>query len=161
MKLIIINGAPGVGKTTVGRLVYSQLKNSAFLDGDEVWRINPFEVNEKTKGIVENNINFVLRNYFVSGYEHVVLAWVLHHQSIIDRLINQLDSLKPEIHILTLVADEDALLDRLKADTEITRSPAIAKDRLRQSLILESKKIDTTGVKPEETAWSILSIVNT
>ena len=44
VKLIIINGAPGAGKSVVGNLLFSRLDNSTFLDGDDVWRINPFEV---------------------------------------------------------------------------------------------------------------------
>ena len=159
MKLIIINGAPGIGKTTIGRLLHNRLSNSAFLDGDEVWRINPFEVNEKTKSLVEKNITLVLRNYFEAGYEYVILAWVLHQQSIIDRLVSHLDDLKPEIHIFTLVADESTLVARLQDDAQTTRNPDTATDRLRQSQLMETNKIDTTGAKPEEIVREIIDSV--
>ncbi|MBI2851397.1 MAG: AAA family ATPase [Chloroflexi bacterium] len=159
MKLIIINGAPGIGKTTVGKLLHNRLSNSAFLDGDDVWRINPFEVNEKTKGLVEKNITLVLRNYLEAGYEYVILAWVLHHQSAIDRLISRLDDLAPKIHIFTLVANEDTLVSRLQADKKIARNPAIARVRLRQSQLMETKKIDTTEVKLEEIVKEIMRSV--
>ena len=160
MTLIIINGAPGIGKTTVGRLLHNQLSHSAFLDGDDVWRINPFEVNDKTKSLVEKNIAQVLRNYFEAGYAYVILAWVLHQQSSIDRLISNLDDLKPKTHVFTLVVDKDTLIARLKADSQTTRNPEIAKDRLRQSLLLGTRKIDTTGAKPEEIAKEILKSVH-
>ena len=75
-KLIIINGAPGVGKSAVANLLFSKLNNSAFLNGDDVWRIDPFEVNEITKNPVEDNIAYVLRNYIKAQYECVILSWV-------------------------------------------------------------------------------------
>ena len=155
-KLIIINGAPGVGKSTVGSLLFSKLNNSAFLDGDSVWRINPFEVNEKTKDIVEQNIAFVLRNYIEAGYEYVILAWVLHMQSIIDRLLSKLDDFKLKVYVFTLVADEETLVDRVRADTKMKRDHEIAKDRLRESLELRSKKLDTAVLEPDEIVDIIL-----
>ena len=62
-KLIIINGAPGVGKSVVGNLLFSKLDNSAYLDGDDVWRINPFEVNELTKNLAADNIVSMISNF--------------------------------------------------------------------------------------------------
>jgi predicted ABC-type ATPase len=158
-KLIIINGAPGVGKSTVGSLLLSKLNNSAFLDGDSVWRINPFEVNEKTKNIVDQNIAFVLRNYIEAGYEYVILAWVLHRQTIIDRLLSKLNDFKLKVYVFTLVADEETLVDRVRADAKTQRDHEIAKDRLRQSLELRSKKLDTTVLEPDEIVDVILEAV--
>ena len=98
-RLIIINGAPGVGKSTVGNLLFSRLNNSAILDGDDVWRINPFKVTDVTRDIVEQNITFVLGNYMKSNYEHVILTWVLHRQSIIDSLLKGLEDLHFHLQI--------------------------------------------------------------
>ncbi|MBA3031115.1 MAG: AAA family ATPase [Desulfobacteraceae bacterium] len=42
-KLIFIGGPPGVGKTTVTRLVLGELNHSIRVDGDELWfHMNPF-----------------------------------------------------------------------------------------------------------------------
>jgi len=156
-KLIIINGAPRVGKSVTGNLLFSKLNNSAFLDGDDVWRINPFEVNEKAKNIVEQNIAFVLRNYIKASYEYVILAWVLHQQSIIDRLLNRLDDLKLNVYIFTLIADEDILRDRLRREKSRRTNLNTAIDRLKQSMALGTKKIDTTELQPEEVVNRILT----
>jgi hypothetical protein len=150
---------PRCGKTTIGRLLHNLLPNSAFLDGDDVWRINPFEVNEKTKSLVENNISLVLRHYLEAGCEYVILAWVLHRQAIIGRILRHLHDLTPEIHIFTLVTDECTLLTRLQADTRVARNSDIARDRLRQSRLLKSKKIDTTRVEPAEIVREILELI--
>lgn len=155
-KLIIINGAPGVGKSTIAELLFSKLNNTALLDGDDVWRINPFEVTEKKKKIVESNIFHVLRNYIEAGYEYVILSWVLHKQEIIDRLLSKLNDLSFEVSIFTLIADEGVLLQRLANEKYNTRSKEIAIDRLRQSLQLDTIKIDTTEQRPKEIVEEII-----
>ena len=38
-KLIIVNGVMGVGKTSVCRMLYKELDNSFWLDGDNYWII--------------------------------------------------------------------------------------------------------------------------
>ena len=160
LNLIIINGAPGVGKSIVGRLLLSKLSHSAFLDGDDVWQINPFEVNEITKDIVERNVASVLRNYLEANYEYVILAWVLHQQSIIDRLLSRLDNLKFNVHVFTLIADEEVLLRRLQTNKGRRTDPNIALDRLRQSLKLRTEKIDTTMLGPEVIVDRILNTLS-
>jgi adenylate kinase family enzyme len=56
-KLVIVNGAMGVGKTTTCKELSKKLQNSVWLDGDWCWMINPFVVNEENKRMVINNIN--------------------------------------------------------------------------------------------------------
>lgn len=48
-KIIIINGVMGVGKTTISKLLYKELENSFWLDGDNCWMMNSFIVNEHHK----------------------------------------------------------------------------------------------------------------
>ena len=157
-KLIIINGAPGVGKSTVGSLLFSKLGNSAFLDGDDVWRINPFEVTDVTRNIVERNIVFVLRNYITAGYKYVILAWVLHQQSIIDHLLHNLDDLKFKVTIFTLICDEVTLLERRRQQGKEGSDLDISIDRLRETLALETEKLDASPL-PDEIVNTILAAV--
>lgn len=56
-KLVIVNGAMGVGKTTTCKELSKKLQNSVWLDGDWCWMINQFVVNEENKCMVINNIN--------------------------------------------------------------------------------------------------------
>lgn len=158
-KLIIINGAPGVGKSTVGNLLFSRLQNIAILDGDDVWRINPFEVTDNTRDIVERNIAFVLRNYLEAAYEYVILVWVLHQQSIIDCLLSKLDDLKFKVYIFTLICDEETLLERRCQQGKEGRELEVALDRLRQCLMLETEKLDTGAMKPDEIVDMIIESV--
>lgn len=159
-KLIIVNGAPSVGKSAVANLVFPQLPNSAFLDGDDVWRINPSEVTEQTKAIVEKNIPFVLRSYLEAGYEYVLLAWVMHRQEIIDRVVGELSDLDFELHVFTLVAEERVLQDRWRRRTGSEGDSSLVADRLRQSRDLDSTKIDTTDLSAEQAARRIVDALS-
>ena len=40
-RLILIGGPQGVGKTAGARELFSGFSGSAWLDGDDVWRMNP------------------------------------------------------------------------------------------------------------------------
>ena len=48
-RLIFITGSPCVGKTTCGEKLMKVIDNSAFLDGDAVWRTNPLMRKDKLK----------------------------------------------------------------------------------------------------------------
>ena len=156
-KLILINGPPGIGKTSVARLVFARLPNSAFLDGDDVWQINPFEVTDRTKAIVERNIPFVLRGYLEAGYEYVILSWVMHQQAIIDWLLEQLRDLRFDVGVFTLIAEEQALHDRWRTRAGHDEVSQVVSDRLRQSLELDTTKVDTTHLTAEQVADRILA----
>ncbi|MBW2091817.1 MAG: AAA family ATPase [Deltaproteobacteria bacterium] len=155
-KLILITGAPGVGKTTVAGRLFDRPEDSGWLDGDDVWRMNPFIVNETTKKIVESNIQYVLRNYLVSGFSYVILSWVLRRRFIIDRILTGLSDLKYDLFVFTLVCDEETLSDRLESDVsrnEMTDLPFI---RLRQSRELDTFQIDVSVKEPSEICSEIL-----
>ena len=158
-KLVIINGAPGIGKTTVAEVVFSKLPNSALLDGDDVWRVNPFEVNDRTKAVVERNIPFVLRSYLDAGYEYVLLTWVMHKQEIIDRVVGSLDGLDFGLHVFTLVAEEGVLCERWRDRAGRNEAPALVMDRLRESRRLETTLIETSDMSPEQVAEEILASI--
>jgi len=154
--LIIVNGAPATGKSAVVRHLHARLDNSALLDADDVWRINPFEVNDRTRKLAEDNITSVLRHYIEAGYEYVILAWVLHDHAIIDHLLGGLKDLAKLIHVFTLVAYEQVLLDRMRNDPGRTTDPQLALRRLRQTKSLNTQKIDTSSTSPEDVADVIL-----
>jgi len=157
-KLVFITGAPGVGKNTVARLVFARLDGCAWLDGDDVWRMNPFVVDDRTIRIVEANITFVLRSYLAAGFRHVIFTWVLHRQDIIDRLVAGLEGLEHDLSIFTLVCDEATLAERRgRRNPGDAQRVGLAFERLRQSRELATPKIDTTGRTPEEAAEEILA----
>ncbi len=74
-KLIIVNGAMGVGKTTTCKELNKSLQNSVLLDGDWCWMMNPFVVNEENKKMVIDNITYLLRGFIRnSTIEYVIFT---------------------------------------------------------------------------------------
>ena len=65
----MIGGPPWVGKTTCARTVFEALDNSTWLDGDDVWRVNPFSVRDSRLRNSEANMSFALQTYLLSPFD--------------------------------------------------------------------------------------------
>ena len=55
-KLVIVNDAPGIGKTTTCRELQRLLVGGVWLDGDWCWMANPWIVTEETKRMAKDRI---------------------------------------------------------------------------------------------------------
>ena len=159
--LYIIGGTMGVGKTTVCQQLKKDLPNCVFLDGDWCWDADPFQVTPETKTMVLDNITYLLNNFlYSSAYENIVFCWVMHQQDIIDTIKIRLDTRDARVKIISLMADEDTLRQRLTADVERgVRTPDVIERsiaRLPMSEGLKTRKIDTVGKTPEEIAEEII-----
>ena len=117
--LFLIGGTMGVGKTTVSQQLKQDLSNSVFLDGDWCWDADPFQVTDETKSMVTDNICYLLNNFLhCSAYENVIFCWVMHQQSIIDSIVEKLDTQNCNVKCISLIADEVNLRKRLTKDVE-------------------------------------------
>ena len=148
--LYIVGGTMGVGKTAVCQHLKMNLSNSVLLDGDWCWDSNPFQVTDETKAMVTNNICYLLNNFLkCSAYDNIIFCWVMHEQSIIDSILEKLDTQNCEVKCVSLVADEKTLRERLSMDVErgvrsedvIERSIA----RIPMYQALNTIKIDTNA----------------
>ena len=156
-KLTLIGGPPGIGKTTVARLVWHELNDCAWLEGDAVWQIRPFAVTPASKRLAEANITAVLTNYLASGYAHVLLSWVLHRLDLIQRLVTPLVDLAEQVHQFTLLATPNVLRERFELDPKRGPFSDLALKRLEEASSLPTRQIDTTSLSPPEVARVILT----
>jgi cytidylate kinase len=154
-KLILIGGPPGVGKSAVASILWTMLDRSAWLDGDDVWRIHPFRVDPERVALAEDNIAAVLRNYLLSGCSHVILTWVLHRQEIIDRILGGLDGIPFDALFFTLVCDSITLESRWRASHPTEEDVGLPLRRLRECAELNSTQIDTSELSAEQVASAI------
>lgn len=116
-QLYLIGGTMGVGKTTVCQNLKQLLPNSVFLDGDWCWDSDPFQVTDETKEMVIDNICYLINNFIrCSAYDNVIFCWVMHEQSIIDTICNKLNVENCNVKIISLLADEKNLKNRIEND---------------------------------------------
>lgn len=147
--LYLIGGTMGVGKTAVSQQLKSDLPNSVFLDGDWCWDADPFQVTAETKAMVTDNICYLLNNFLhCPVYENVIFCWVMHQQSVIDSIMEKLDTQNCTVKCISLVADEANLRGRLAGDVARgIRSPDIiarSVARIPMYQALKTVKVDTS-----------------
>lgn len=112
-KLILLSGSPCVGKTTVGKYLFEHYDNSAYLDGDWCWCVNPFSVNDKRLRNGDKSMSFVLSNYLTSGFDYVFFASVvLTDNKIRENILKDITATDYEVIGFTLTCSEDTLVKR-------------------------------------------------
>lgn len=114
-KLIIVSGSPYVGKTTVTEKVFQMLDNSAYLDGDWVWCVNPFSINDPRLRNGDKNMSFTLSTYLKSEFEYVFFSSVVATDiNIRDSIISAIDYTDYEVIGITLTCSRETLRNRYK-----------------------------------------------
>ena len=114
-KLIILSGSPCVGKTAVAEELFEANENCGYLDGDWVWRFNPFSLNDPRLRNGDKNISFVLSTYLNSDFEYVIFSSVVATDITIRETILRDITAKDYITIgFTLTCSEETLVERCK-----------------------------------------------
>jgi len=117
MKVIIINGPMGVGKTTVGKTIADHHPGTAFIDGDWCMDIHPFVGNPETRAMAADNILHMIGNYQkCSVCSMVVLVWLMDDPQVIQKLMDGLSALQAEVKTVTLICDRENLIKRWEHD---------------------------------------------
>ena len=117
MKVIIINGPMGVGKSVTGKLIAEKNPGTAFIDGDWCMDLHPFVGNRETKTMAVDNILHMIGNYqHCSECKMVVLVWLMDDQWVLQSIMDGLAGLQAEGKIVTLVCDKESLISRWKND---------------------------------------------
>ena len=116
MTVILITGAPAVGKTTLLPVLADVLpEKNAFLDGDAVGRTRPLTRTIERLSLIQDNICACADNFASWGAQYFVACFVFPSQERMDRICGKLRDAGHFVVPVALVADEDALIDRVKA----------------------------------------------
>jgi broad-specificity NMP kinase len=114
-KLIIICGSPCVGKTTVAEILFQSYENSAHLDDDWVWRVNPFLFDDSRNKAIHENMPFVLSNYLNLNFKYVFLSSVrMIDEGNRTSLLNKITANDYMTIGFTLTCSEKTLMERHK-----------------------------------------------
>ena len=160
MKVIILNGPMGVGKTTVGKYIADHHPGTAFIDGDWCLDIHPFVGSRETKAMAVDNILHMIGNYQkCSACSMVVLVWLMDDPWVIQRITEGLSALQAEMKSVTLVCSRENLISRWKEDRVCEWR---TDDWLNVSLkslpgfAVMDNTVDTTGLTVEQVAELIM-----
>ena len=117
MKVIILNGPMGVGKTTVGKYIADHNPGTAFIDGDWCLDLHPFVGNRETKAMAVDNILHMIRNYMsCSLCKMIVLVWLMDDPWVLQSITDGLSALHADVKNVTLVCDRENLIRRWEND---------------------------------------------
>jgi shikimate kinase len=164
-KLIIINGVMGVGKTTISKALYKELDNSFWLDGDNCWMMNPFEVTDENKFMVLDNITHILNNFIKnSKSKYIVFNWVIHTNDIMIDILNKIDISNIDVYKITLICSKEKLIERINDDIDLGLRDD---DNIKRSLArlelynnMDTIKIDTSNKSIEDIVDEIKVILS-
>ena len=160
MKVIIINGPMGVGKTTIGKYIAEKYEGTAFIDGDWCLDIHPFVGNRETKTMAIDNILHMVDNYRkCSICKMIVLAWLMDEQWVYQKVADGISDMGLEIKSAVLVCDNNTLADRWNNDKTCEwRTPEWLETSLKSLLYFSSleNRIDTSGLPVDKIADRIM-----
>ena len=158
-KLIFIGGEAWTGKSTCAEILFKRLNNSAWLDGDDVWRVNPWRVDDPRLRTSDINIAFVLQTYLQSAFEYVILSSiVLSAPAITQRILQRIKGVEYELISFTLLCDEQTLTARAKARDNNQTPKFSLLEQTRK--LTETIKIETTNQTPEEVVDQMLAVID-
>ncbi len=157
-KLILIGGEAWTGKSTCASILLQRLQNAAWLDGDNVWRVNPWSVDDPRLRTSDINMAFVLQTYLQSGFDYVILSSiVLSDPAITARILERIDSPAYDLVSFTLMCDEETLKQRAWQRDENINPDFTLLERTRT--LSNTVKIETTNKTPEEIVDELFCLI--
>lgn len=158
-KLILIGGEAWTGKSTCARILFERLPNSAWLDGDDVWRVNPWSLDDPRLRTSDTNMAFVLQTYLQSKFDYVILSSiVLSDPFIIARILERIRNIEYDLLSFTLMCDEATLTERAKRRDGESNPQFFLLEATRA--LINTIKIDTSNKKPEKIVDEMLPVIH-
>lgn len=157
--LVLIGGEAWTGKTTCARLLLESTENAAWLDGDDVWRVNPWSLDDSRLRTSDVNMAFVVQTYLRSAFDVVILSSiVLSDPDITARILGMIEDVDHDLVRITLTAEEGTLRRRAEARDGETSPTFLLRERaqaLRGTVV-----IDTSDLTPEEVVRQMRGVLD-
>ena len=168
--IIWINGAFGVGKTSVASKLSNVLKNSYIFDpemaGEYIWDNLPEEISRK--GDFQDipmwrEFNYQMIDYIQKVWDgNIIVPMTITNPLYYEELILRLEKSGSKLFHFILSSDRESLLKRLEQRGDYASSwPANQIDRCIFSFdnLIQGFKIDTTNLTIDEVVDKIISII--
>lgn len=163
MRIVLLGGAPGVGKSTTAREL---LRHAAagpvlvqWVEVDALWSHQPWRVDEVTVAMLHGNLRAVLANAAVAAVEVLLVTWVFQDSAMHD-LIGGLAPEGSEISTVQLRLGEEAWRERFVADVTRPGIDQFFEQRYCQAQsTVADHLIDVDGLAPHEIATAVSSAI--
>ena len=165
MPIILLNGAPGSGKTTISALLHEKLRCLWFEFGwiPEFRHLNPHtEIPyEEEESLSFENLMLVCGNYMRHGFEHLLISDL--RPELVCKAADALQAYHPII--ITLYAEEETLRHRVlhrqngNDYRNADEAAAINARILAAPNLPNGHRIDTTHLSAQDVCQQILSLL--
>lgn len=161
--IIIINGALGVGKTSVAEELMRRFEKSVHLDGDHIGDVHPFEIYDEAR--IEHlyqTLAHLVRFHKDHGYPDFVINYVFESSASLEQLLSLLRPLDDDIRVYWLTCNETEHAKRVQGRAcvelkwEMERFVELRK--IQSAAALQGfigVEVDTSGLNPGEVADEI------
>lgn len=160
--VFIINSAPGVGKTTLLKLLQDKLQNRfALLDGDDVGRVIPLENTLDWLNLIQDNMVSCCVNFRLYKKSDIILSFVFPSTERIQRLQGLLKKEDFSTCHIALVCEENEVERRIK-ERNTSKLIGINKAKEHNRAIKELHadcQIDTTFKNKDEVADEVINLI--
>lgn len=167
MRLILINGKPGTGKSSVSRKLLGLLPEpAAWIDTDDLMRVRPFGVDQTFLEALERGC-LLGEDFLQRRYNTLILSGCVHSAALVDELVSH-PSLCSDVVYILLTTSAQISEERKRAQGYGPEKHATMFDIIRGGeLPLTANNvqpwkwlsIDTSNDEPEVIAQKILSLV--
>jgi len=160
MRVVLLGGAPGVGKTTTARRLMEFAQGGPglvqWVDVDALWFHRPWRVDERTKAMVEANIRAVADHAAQAGVDVLLITWVFHTADM-HRLVAGLLPPGSEITSVQLHAGHEVWTRRFTGDPERGGGPLAHHEEgyTETHAVPVDHVVKTDGLTPTEVADAV------
>lgn len=160
-KIYLLTGPAGVGKSTISKLIATNLEKSVLIEGDEIYHlvvggyVSPWE-NGNHLSLFWQNCKSIITNSIRSGYD-VVFNYILDKKQVLD--IKQTFS-NCQIKFVCLMVDEKTIVERDKLrplDCQMGERSLILLKSMKQKKFNKNNILDTTNLTENETYLEVLN----
>ena len=124
LRMVMLIGAPGVGKSTVAEALSRQCPlQNVVLDGDALAQTMPGGMDRKRLDLVERNLLHCAEGYRIWGAQYCFSTWVVAHQQRLDMLGKRMRAKGIHLRVIALDAPVGVLVDRIMARPQPRFSP--------------------------------------
>lgn len=152
LRMVMLIGAPGVGKSTVAEALARQCPlQNVVLEGDALAQTWPGGMDRKRLDLVERNLIACAEGYRIWGAQYCFATWIVAHQQRLDMLGKRMRAKGIHLRVIALDAPVPVLADRIMNRPQprfsTTEDNLVYLESLRKRIrsLHHCELIDTTG----------------